>query len=59
MRRAFGQSVSSQRAGVKTDRADDPDRLDGMPVGLQLVTPRHTEELALKLTRVVVDAIKA
>ncbi|TXT04862.1 hypothetical protein VHUM_03945 [Vanrija humicola] len=31
--------------------------LDGIPIGLQLITPRHTEELGLKLTEVVVAAL--
>jgi amidase len=31
--------------------------LEGMPVGLQLVVPRHEEEMAIKLGGVIVDAI--
>ncbi|KAL1405329.1 hypothetical protein Q8F55_008958 [Vanrija albida] len=31
--------------------------LDGIPIGLQLLTTRHQEELGLKLTQVVVDAL--
>ncbi|GMK58060.1 hypothetical protein CspeluHIS016_0500920 [Cutaneotrichosporon spelunceum] len=31
--------------------------LEGMPVGLQLVVPRHEEELAIRLGGVVMDAI--
>jgi len=30
-----------------------------MPVGLQLIVPRHNEELALKLAGVAAGAIKA
>lgn len=38
---------------------DNPAELEGMPVGLQAVTTRHSEEKALKLTRVIVDALEA
>ncbi|BEI86477.1 hypothetical protein CcaverHIS002_0607640 [Cutaneotrichosporon cavernicola] len=34
------------------------DQLDGMPVGLQILTPRHTEERALALARVAEAALK-
>ncbi|TXT06916.1 uncharacterized protein COLE_06247 [Cutaneotrichosporon oleaginosum] len=36
----------------------DVQGLEGMPVGLQLVVPRHEEELAIKLGAVVVEAIE-
>jgi len=39
-------------------RLDDPEQLDGMPVGLQLVSTRHSEERALKVANVVVEAIE-
>lgn len=35
----------------------DTKRLEGMPVGLQLLLPRHHEEKALKLTGVAIDAL--
>lgn len=38
---------------------DDPEESVGAPVGLQLVGLRLEEEKVLKLTEVVVDALKA
>ncbi|BEI82215.1 hypothetical protein CcaverHIS002_0300830 [Cutaneotrichosporon cavernicola] len=35
----------------------DVQGLEGMPVGLQVVLPRHEEELAIKLGGIIVDAI--
>jgi amidase len=37
----------------------DADRVDGMPVGLQVIVPRHEEERALKLAGIAYDALKA
>lgn len=36
----------------------NPEELDGMPVGLQIVVPRHQEERALKLAGVAESALK-
>lgn len=38
---------------------DDPAVMDGMPMGLQIITSRHTEEKGLKLARIIVDARQA
>lgn len=37
----------------------DTKRLEGMPIGLQLLLPRHHEEKTLKLTGVAIDALNA
>lgn len=36
----------------------DADRVDGMPVGLQVIVTRHQEELSLKLAGVAFEALK-
>lgn len=37
----------------------DPERVDGMPVGLQVIVTRHHEEEAMKLAGVAHEALKA
>lgn len=44
-----------EKAVYRTYNADE---LDGMPVGLQIITPRHTEERALALAAVADAALK-
>lgn len=45
-----------EKAVYKTYNADE---LDGMPVGLQIIVPRHQEERALKLAAVADAALKS
>lgn len=52
-----GRIVSSPVRVMLALISDDADGLDGMPVGLQIIVPRHEEELAIKLGGVVMDAI--
>lgn len=39
--------------------SDDPEESNGAPVGLQIVGMRFEEEKVIKLTEVVVNALKA
>ncbi|GMK57934.1 hypothetical protein CspeluHIS016_0407680 [Cutaneotrichosporon spelunceum] len=40
-------------------RTYNENELDGMPVGVQIITPRHTEERALALAKVADEALKS
>jgi hypothetical protein len=61
------ETKSSERSGndvsdymrVRADEADDPEESIGAPVGLQMVCMRLEEEKVIKLTEVVVNALKA
>lgn len=52
----FEPRTDDEKAVYRTYNADE---LDGMPVGLQIIVPRHQEERALKLAAVADAALKA
>jgi hypothetical protein len=66
MRAMLGETISNERFGKDVSDStrlelisDDPEESIGAPVGLQIVGLRLEEEKVIKLTEVVVNALKA
>jgi hypothetical protein len=66
MRAMSGETRLSERSGKDVSEStwlelisDDPEESIGAPVGLQIVGMRLEEEKVIKLTEVVVHALKA
>ena len=66
MRAMLGETRLNERSGKDVSCSiclelisDDPEESIGAPVGLQIVGMRFEEEKVIKLTEVVVNALKA